>query len=186
MISAVTKEENARFIGLNAVEAAKRFGYTDVIEFVSDLLIRESGNVAIIIRSMNQDDIDVIAKLPYSGIISDAIYAETDRPHPRMYGAFPHVIRDYVKDRKVLTLEEAVKKMTAIPAARMGVKERGLIKEGYFADINVFDPECFCDKATYTDPLRCAEGLSCCFVNGTLAVKQDQVLTETAGQFFTA
>ena len=103
------------------------------------LLVSENGTVAIIIQSMQPSDIDAVARLPYSCVISDAIYAETDRPHPRMYGAFPHFLHDYGVMRKVLPIPEAIAKMTGIPAKRMKIKDRGFLKEGYRCDINILD-----------------------------------------------
>ena len=158
------------------------FHYEDEVEAVSDILVSENGTAAIIIRSMEQSDIDVIAKLPYSCVISDAIYAETDRPHPRMYGAFPRLIHDYVYQRKVLTLKDAIRKMTSMPAQRMGLEMRGVIEEGAYADINVFDAMKFKDMATYVESTRYAEGLNYCFLNGNLVVKDDEVLLENCGR----
>lgn len=89
---------------------------------MADLLTTENGAVAMTIHSMEQSDIDAIAKLPYSCVISDAIYAETDRLHPRMYGAFPHFLQEYAVKRDVMTIQEAVAKMTAIPAIRMKLR----------------------------------------------------------------
>lgn len=182
ILSAAGMEENKDKIGKSITEITGEFGYADEVEAVSELLVSENGTAAIIIRSMDQGDIDVIARLPYSCLISDAIYAETDRPHPRMYGAFPRLIRDYVRERNVLSLQEAVRKMTSLPAERMGIADRGLIKKGFYADMNVFDPAGFVDMASYVDPARYAKGLMYCFVNGRLAVKHDEVLDETSGR----
>lgn len=182
ILSAASKEQNQNKIGKSITAITEEYSYKDEVEAVSDLLISEEGTAAIIIRSMDQTDIDVIAKLPYSCLISDAIYAETDRPHPRMYGAFPRLIHDYVYNRKVLSLEEAVQKMTSMPAMRMGILKRGLIEKGYFADLNVFDPSRFRDQATYMEPVLYAEGLMYCFLNGQLVVREDEVISEDCGR----
>ena len=84
--------------------AARQFGYEDAYALAAWLMHDESGKTAIINMSMCQEDIDTVAKLPYSIVISDSIYAETDTPHPRMYGAFPKILREYVKERHILTL----------------------------------------------------------------------------------
>lgn len=181
ILSAAEKEQNQNKIGKSIPQITEEFHYRDEVEAVSDLLTSENGTAAIIIRSMDQKDVDVIAALPYSCLISDAIYAETDRPHPRMYGAFPRMIHDYAVKRKVLSLEEAVKKMTGMPAERMRLKDRGYIRSGFYGDLNVFDPAKFRDRATYVDPARYAEGLKYCFLNGRMAVKDDQVLSTDAG-----
>lgn len=181
ILSSATCSENQEKIGKSIAEIAKEYGCRDEVEAVSYLLTSEHGTAAAIIQSMHQPDIDAVAKLPYASLISDAIYAETDRPHPRMYGAFPRMIADYVKRRKVLSLEEAIKKMTSLPADRMGIADRGRIQEGYFADVNVFDPDKFQDRATYTQPVQCAENLTLCFVNGRLAVREDMVVDDGSG-----
>lgn len=182
ILSAAAKEQNQDKIGKSIPEIVEAFHYVDEVEAVSDLLVSENATAAIIIRSMDQSDIDVIARLPYSCLISDAIYAETDRPHPRMYGAFPRFIHDYVYQRKVLPLKDAIQKMTSMPAERIGLDKRGVIEKGAFADLNVFDPVAFRDMATYVESTRYAEGLNYCFLNGRLVVKDDEILSENAGR----
>lgn len=182
VISSVSKEENRWKIGKNICEIAREGGYRDEVEAAADLLVSENGTVAMIIRSMQQSDIDAIARLPYSCVISDAIYAETDRPHPRMYGAFPGFLHDYAVTRKVVPIAEAIAKMTGIPAGRMRLKNRGLIKEGCRCDFNIFDLSELCSQATYTDPAKYASGIRYCLVNGMVAVRDDEVLCQSAGQ----
>jgi dihydroorotase/N-acyl-D-amino-acid deacylase len=131
---------------------------------------------------MCQDDIDTVAKLPYSNIISDAIYAKTDTPHPRMFGAFPKVIREYVGERGIYTLGEAIRRMTSQPAARMGIEGRGSLKEGNWADVLVFDPKEFRDHATFTSPANPASGLAYCIVNGEIAVDHDERTGSASGR----
>ncbi|MCI8726775.1 MAG: amidohydrolase family protein [Hungatella sp.] len=145
------------------------------------LLVSENGTVAIIIQSMQPSDIDAVARLPYSCVISDAIYAETDRPHPRMYGAFPHFLHDYGVMRKVLPIPEAIAKMTGIPAKRMKIKDRGFLKEGYRCDINIFDLNELKGQATYMNPTEYATGIRYCIINGKIAVRDDVVLNQSSG-----
>lgn len=182
ILSSAERKEHQGKIGKSIAEIAEEFGYRDEVEAAAHILTSEHGKAAIIIRSMSQQDIDVIAKLPGSCLISDAIYAETDRPHPRMYGAFPRMIADYVKRRNVLSLEKAIQKMTSMPAERMGISRRGKIREGCFADINVFDPDKFQDRATYTQPVQYAQNLTYCFINGKIAVKEDKICNREAGR----
>lgn len=181
VISSVTKEENRWKIGKNICEIAREGGYEDEVQAAAELLVSENGTVAMIIRSMQQSDIDAIARLPYSCVISDAIYAKTDRPHPRMYGAFPHFLHDYGVVRKVLPVPEAIAKMTGIPAKRMKMKDRGFIKEGYRCDINVFDLNEIKGQATYVNPTEYAMGIRYCIINGRVAVKDDVVLNQSSG-----
>ena len=123
-----------------------------------------------------------MAKIPYSTVISGAIYAVTDTPHPRMYGAFPKIIREYEEEQHLFTMEEAVRKMTSLPASRMSIARRGQIKEGYFADINIFDPSRLKDHATFEKPVQLASGIEKCIVNGKLAWENGNMCDDTCGK----
>ena len=123
-----------------------------------------------------------MAKLPYSCIISDAIYADTDTPHPRMFGAMPKVIREYVRERRLLTMQEAIHKMTCLPARRMALAGRGELAPGAFADVLLFDPERFADHATFANPARLSTGLDLMLVNGQKVIENDVLLTSAAGR----
>lgn len=175
LISGTVLAQNAKFKGKLAAEAAEEYGFEDAEALAAYLMHSENGKTAIINLSMCQDDIDTVARLPYSNVISDAIYADTDTPHPRMYGAFPKVIREYVKERQILTLEEAIRKMTGQPADRMGLKDRGRLVPGAAADVLVFDLDKFRDHATYAEPAKYADGLEYCIVNGRIAVERDML-----------
>ncbi|RRD96205.1 D-aminoacylase [Clostridiales bacterium COT073_COT-073] len=182
IISGVVKEHNRKFLGMTVTEAAKVFGFEDAAACAAYLMHDEGGKTAIINMSMCQDDIDTVAKLPYSTVISDSIYADTDTPHPRMYGAFPKIIREYVKERGLYSMEEAVMKMTSLPAIRMKLEGRGKLAEGAFADVNVFDPDKFRDNATFSDPARMSEGLAMCIVNGQVALRDGKPLGKYYGK----
>ncbi len=181
-ISSGTQEECQRYVGMTIPEIAAAFHYSDEAEVLCDLLVKDRGNTAIVLQSMCQDDVDTVAKLPYSCVISDAIYADTDNPHPRMYGAFPKVISDYVKKRGVLSLEEAIYKMTLLPAMRMNLPQIGAVQEGFYADLNIFDPAVFTDKSTYQQGKQLAQGLRWCILNGEIAVENDRVLSLNRGR----
>lgn len=176
LISGVVREHNEKFLGLTVTEAAEAFGFEDAAACAAYLMHDEDGRTAIINMSMCQEDIDTVAKLPYSVVISDSIYADTNTPHPRMYGAFPKIIREYVRERGLYTMEEAVMKMTSLPARRMKLRDRGRIEEGCFADINIFDPEQFRDNATFSDPARLSQGLHLCMVNGNVVLRNGKPL----------
>lgn len=171
LISGVVRQHNEKFLGMTVTEAARAYGFESAAACAAYLMHDEDGRTAIINMSMCQEDIDTVAKLPYSVVISDSIYADTNTPHPRMYGAFPKIIREYVKERGIYTMEEAIMKMTYLPAKRMKIEARGRLEEGCFADINVFDPDKLKDNATFSDPARMSEGLSFCIVNGNVALK---------------
>lgn len=175
IISSVVKDHNRKYIGKSVAAAATEYGFQDGCALAAYLIHDEEGKTAIINQTMCQEDIDAVAKLPYSMVISDSIYAQTDTPHPRMYGAFPKIIREYVYERGLFTLPEAIYKMTGAPAQRMRIDRRGRLKEGYYADINIFRPEEFHDNATYDAPAKLASGLSYSIVNGNIAWKSNQV-----------
>lgn len=176
-ISSVTKENNRRLVGLDFASAARMEGFEEPAYFMARLLAQEEGKVGIILLSMDREDVDTVAKLPYSMLISDGLYGVSDCPHPRLYGSFPHFIQEYVIQRKIFSLEEAVRKMTAMSAARLGLKDRGLIREGFKADLNIFTPEELKDHAVYEDSKKLCTGLSWVFVDGHPAWKDGQKLT---------
>jgi N-acyl-D-aspartate/D-glutamate deacylase len=143
-----------------------------------EILIKNNGNVSIVIRGMNEQDIISFLK-------RDWVYIGTDqkgiRPgygplggkqHPRAYGTFPRVLRRYVMEKNVLGLGEAISKMTGKPAMRLGLKNRGILKEGNYADIVVFNPEKIQDRATYENPNQYPEGIEYVIINGKVAVKK--------------
>lgn len=182
LITGVNHEKNIKYIGKTVADSVINYNFSDAAEFVGYLLNDEEGKVSIVNMSMCQEDVDVVAKLPYSCVISDAIYAETNMPHPRMYGAFPKIIREYVNERKIYSLETAVKKMTSMPAKRIGITGRGAIKVGYYADINIFKLDEFKDNATYENPKQLATGLDKCFVNGKIAWSKNKVVNDSCGK----
>ncbi|GHT53107.1 dihydroorotase [Spirochaetia bacterium] len=182
IISSVSLEENKKYLGKNVTACTREFGFKDEAEFVAQLMYAEQGKVSIINQSMSQDDIDTIARLPYSSLISDALYGDMKRPHPRLTGSFPRFLRDFVRDRKILKLEEAIHKMTSGPAKRLGLSDRGLLKPGCRADILIFDAASFRDKATYLSPTEQAVGLDSVFVNGQQVLKNGKIIRRDAGQ----
>jgi N-acyl-D-aspartate/D-glutamate deacylase len=103
-------------------------------------------------------------------------------PHPRTYGTFPRVIARYVKELGILTLEEAIRKMTSLPAWRLKLFNRGLIRPGFYADIVVFDFEKFKDRATFENPHQYAEGVVHLWVNGVLTIKDGDLTGKTGGR----
>lgn len=179
LISGVTKEENQKWVGMTVREAAIACGLEDG-EYVARLLHEEDGKVAIISMSMSQEDVDTVARLPYSSVISDSIYADTDTPHPRMYGAFPKMIREYVQERKILTMEEAIRKMTDQPARRMGLEGRGRIQEGYYADLLIWKE--LKDLASWENPTQLAVGVEKCYINGKPAWLQGTMVNDNCGR----
>jgi N-acyl-D-amino-acid deacylase len=138
------------------------------------IAIEKNGGASCVFFQMDEKDVENLMKLPYNMHASDGSVQEVGRgvPHPRNYGTFPKVIAYYVREKGVLSLEEAVRKMTSLPAQAFKLKDRGLLQEGMYADICIFDPADFKDKATFQEPHQYSEGLSYVIVNGKIAIQE--------------
>jgi N-acyl-D-amino-acid deacylase len=130
---------------------------------------------------MAEDDVDRVLAHPLTMIGSDGL-PHDERPHPRLWGSFPRVLGHYSRDRGILSLEQAVHKMTGLPAKQLGLGKRGVIAPGNAADIVIFDPVKVTDRATYQSPHAAPEGIRGVFVNGRLAVWDGVESFITAGQ----
>ncbi len=178
------KEQNQSYIG-KSIEEIAILQNKDPYECAYDLLIQENCVISMIDYIASEEDIRSIMVDPYSSVISDTVYPEGGLPHPRMYGTFPRILQSYVKEQKVLTIEEAIRKMTSLPAGCFKLTEKGFLKPNMDADINVFDLEAIDTKASYTEPTHMATGFSYVFVNGVMTVHNDQYLGSKAGYFIT-
>ena len=139
-------------------------------ELVIDALRR--GGASAIYHVLDEADVEAIMRHPLTAIASDGrlVQPGEGHPHPRWYGTFPRVLGEYVREKGVLTLEEAVRKMTSLPADHMGMSERGMLMEGMIADIAVFDPETVADRSTFQDPHQYPAGIDWVIINGIVAV----------------
>ncbi|MFW9983086.1 MAG: amidohydrolase family protein [Candidatus Thorarchaeota archaeon] len=162
--------------GKSFQQLAEENGYSDEFLLLFQLLIDESGEGSMTIESMNEDDIQSIMKNKYTMIATDGwgisptgVFSYT-KPHPRSYGSFPRILGKYVREERLLTLEEAIWKMTGFPAETLRLENRGLIREGYWADVVVFDPQTIRDKATFLNPHQFPVGINHVIVNGELVV----------------
>jgi N-acyl-D-amino-acid deacylase len=135
--------------------------------------IIKGGGASAVYHAINSDDVDLIMQHPMTSIASDGPMTVfgVGSPHPRTYGTFVRVLGSYVRDRNILSLEEAIRKMTSLPAQILSIDSRGLIKEGYYADITIFDASTVIDKATFEDPHQYAEGINSVIVNGKVVVE---------------
>ncbi len=131
------------------------------------------GGASAIYHAMDEEDVARIMAHPWTMIASDGRLTEPGdgHPHPRWYGTFPRVLGRYARDEGILTLEQAVRKMTALPAERMGIRTRGQIREGWYADLVIFDPKTVIDNATFEDPHQYPTGIDWVIVNGTVQVE---------------
>ncbi|HEV2133234.1 MAG TPA: D-aminoacylase [Terracidiphilus sp.] len=132
--------------------------------------------------SMDEPDMRRILAHPATMIGSDGL-PEDPRPHPRLWGTFPRVLGRYSREERLIPLPQAIYKMTGLPAQRFGLPQRGLIREGYFADLVLFDPETICDTATFSDPIQPARGIEAVWVNGVLSYTASGATGERAGSF---
>jgi N-acyl-D-amino-acid deacylase len=181
LISSVTLRKNAFMQGQTIGALAKKLGYEEPSGLVADLLVEENGKVGIIVLSMSQEDVDAVARLPFTLLISDSLYGgDGKNAHPRLLGTTSRFLNDFVIKRKVLSMEQAIKKMTYLPAKRMGLKDRGLLKPGYQADVLIFQPERFLDHADYTGKHGPCTGMELVLMGGK-RVLADGILVERAG-----
>ena len=169
--------DNAHFEGMNITSIAEEWG-KDPADAAWDLVAAGQGRVMAIYHMMSEDDVRWALQRPWTSIGSDAGAALSPGnadvlglPHPRSYGTFPRVLGKYVRDERVLTLSEAVRKMTSWPATRMRLERRGVIREGAWADITIFDLARVSDRATYDEPVLFPEGIEYVLVNGEVVIE---------------
>jgi len=180
MITALESPQNQQYTGMRVTEIAQAKG-VDPYTCAFDLLVEENCNVSIVNFIACEEDITTILRYPRSCIISDSLYPDSGRPHPRQFGTFPKIIEDYVIKQKVLTPEQAVYKMTGGPAKVLGIPGKGLLQEGMDADIAVFDPKAVRCNADYTSPDNLATGFSYVFIKGVLVNTGDEIVYANAG-----
>jgi len=189
-ISSVMKPENKWMEGQNISEIAEKRD-SNPAETVIEITIREEGRAGAIFFTMSEDNLERFLSLPYVMIgwdSSDRSFSgptRSGKPHPRGFGSFPRFIGTYVRDQGIVTLPEAVRKMTSVPAAVFGLKERGFIKKGFFADLAVFDYGRITDQATFGDPFKPARGIEYVFVNGHPAVRKGLFSDTLKGRIIT-
>lgn len=167
IIASVNSPSLKKWEGLSIQEFSNHFG-KDPVDGAFDLLLEEGGNIGIVYYHMDEKDVQNVMTYQHSIIASDSLTCYSGKPHPRLYGTFPKVIDNYVKQNKILTLEDAIRKMTYFPAKRFGLKNRGLVHEGYAADLVVFDYDRVQDHATYDKPAQYPDGIDYVLVNGKL------------------
>lgn len=187
-VSYVKTEKNKPLEGKNLTEIAKIKGKPDEFTALCDLLLEEEGVATMVLFMMDEGDIRRIMKHPLSMVGSDswsvAPYGVlgVGKPHPRFYGTYPRVLGRYVREYNILRLEDAIRKMTSLPAQKIGLWDRGIIRVGAWADITVFNPDKVIDKATYQDPHQYPEGIEYVLVNGEVVVERGEHTGILAGK----
>jgi N-acyl-D-aspartate/D-glutamate deacylase len=180
-------EKNRPFQGKRMSELIKARGGNPA-DVLMDVLIEENGSVPTVFFHHSEPDMQLVMKQPWTSIGSDggalSIDGPTSRthPHPRYFGTFPRVLGRYVRELGVLTLPEAVKKMTSMNADKIGIKDRGRIAEGQWADITIFDANRVIDRATFENPHQYPEGIEYVIVNGVLTLEKGRHTGELAGR----
>lgn len=186
VISSVREECNKHFEGRSIAEIAQEQGKHPV-DIAIDLMLSENGHIGMVHFVINEDDVKRVMAHPAVLIGSDATARATTgplnrgKPHPRAFGTFARVLGKYVREEKVLTLEQAVAKMTGLTAQRLGLANRGIIAEGFWADITIFDAETISDAATFKEPLTPAIGIKYVVVNGKVCVDDGRIVDSGLG-----
>jgi len=183
LVSARLNPANQHFQGqtMDKIIAAKSAGLNpapDPLDVLFDFLIEENGTINTIYAHHTENDMNLALVQPWCSVGSDgsalAIEGPLRRghPHPRNFGTFPRVLGEYVRNRQLLRLEDAVRKMTSMSAAKVGLVERGLLRPGLFADVTIFDPNAVIDHSTYLEPFQYNQGIEYVLVNGQLVLDQ--------------
>jgi N-acyl-D-aspartate/D-glutamate deacylase len=174
-IASLPADKDQSILGKRVAEiAAAR--HQDPWDTLFSLLVDYGGNVGAMFHMMSEDDVKTAMRFPWVSVGTDSAAIRPDgplgagQPHPRSYGTFPRILGHYVRDEQVLPLPEAIRKMTSLAAAQMKIGDRGTIKEGYFADLVVFDPKTIADRATYEKPHQYPIGIETVVVNGVVTV----------------
>ena len=187
MVSQVVTDKNRDLEGLTVSEGAALRG-KDAFTFVFDILAEEKTDVEAIYFCMSESNLSRILAKPWVVVGSDAGARAAEgplaigRPHPRTFGTFPRFFKEFVREKKMFTIPEAVRKTSTQSCEFFGFSGRGKLKEGYFADIVVFDPETIGDTSTYKDPLNYSEGIEYVFVNGAPALVSGKPVDGASGR----
>ena len=173
--------------GRTVADVAEMRGTTPE-ETIMDLIVEDGSRIGSIYFTQSEDIVRKAVSLPWVSFNSDAASLAPEgvflksNPHPRAYGSFARLLGKYVRDEKLITLEEAIRKLAALPAHNMGIDGRGELKEGFYADVVVFDPETIQDHATFIDPHQYATGMLHVFVNGEQVLKNGEHTGATPGR----
>jgi N-acyl-D-amino-acid deacylase len=178
-ISGVKTDANEWVVGKTLDAIAAEWG-VEPFEAVVRLLLEEDHEVSMILFTLQEDDVHRLMVQPWLMTCSDGLMGGT--PHPRTYGTFPRVLGHYVREEGLMPLEDAVRRMTGLSAWRLGLPERGVLAEGNFADVTVFDPASVIDRATYDNPMVHPDGIVHVYVNGVAAVRDGRMTGNLAGR----
>ncbi|SFR50515.1 N-acyl-D-aspartate/D-glutamate deacylase [Robiginitalea myxolifaciens] len=175
-------------IGKTLAEVAAERGI-DTAQAVTDLIFEDNSRIQVVYFSMSEENVERKLKLPYMAICSDAgsytaagVFLEQST-HPRAYGSFARLLSHFVRERGVISLEEAIRRLTALPATNLGLDRRGQLQPGFFADVVVFNADSIQDKATFEEPHQYATGMEYVLVNGGIVLAEGEHTGATPGRF---
>jgi N-acyl-D-amino-acid deacylase len=190
IVGAVQNPKLVPLQGKTIAEIAKLWN-KDPIDTVFDLLVEDQAFTSVAFFIMAEPDVATALRQPWVSVCNDSQGTSPDgllgreHPHPRAYGAFPHVLRKYVREDKVLSLEDAIRKFSALPAQRMRLGDRGVLKIGMWADVVVFDPEQVRDLATFDKPNQLSAGMRFVLVNGVPVIEEGRTTNALPGKVLT-
>jgi len=187
LIGAVTNRELENWQGKRLAEIAAAQN-KDPLDALLDFIIADHGQTGAIFFMMQESDMQAALKSPFVSICTDSGARAKDGPlagsksHPRGWGSYPRILGRYVRDEKLMPLELAIHKMTGLPASNVGLQQRGLLRQGYFGDITIFDPKTVIDRATFEEPNQYPSGINYVLVNGNVEVDNGQRTPALAGR----
>jgi N-acyl-D-aspartate/D-glutamate deacylase len=184
-ISRTFAPENGIFQGQRLSEICRQKGESP-LEAIARLLVSDSGQTEMMRFCIDEKDMEEVLARPWVMVGSDASAKDFQSdwccPHPRAFGTFPRVLAEYVRNKKLLPLHEAIRKMTSLPAQRLSLTDRGRLAPGCKADIVIFDPEAVADCSTYEKPLQAPQGIEWVLVNGVAAVRKGELTGARPGK----
>jgi N-acyl-D-amino-acid deacylase len=187
LLSGIQNPDFQQYNGKTLAQLADAQG-KDPLDALMDLVVADKAQTGAIYFIASEDDLRFGLKEPWTSIGLDGSETSLDGPlsdphnHPRAFGSMPRFLGKYVREERLLPLEQAIRKITSLPAQRERLQDRGLLKEGFFADITIFDPATIIDKATYENPTQVSEGIKYVLVNGALEYEQGKLTRALAGR----
>jgi len=183
-----TLDPSLKYLEGKTIAEISREENKDPLDALLDLVIADRGNTGRVTFSMSEEDVRAALAHPLvsmgtdSGAKAEDGILSKEKSHPRAWGSASRILGHYVRDEKLLPLEEAIRKMTSLPASRMGLADRGILRPGMAADVVAFDPATVRDRSTYADPLHYSEGIPFVMVNGRLVVEGGRITEERPGR----
>jgi N-acyl-D-amino-acid deacylase len=188
LLTGFKNEELKRYTGMTLAQVAKLRG-TDPRFTAMDLIVEDGSRVGTVYFTQSEDVVRKAVALPWVSFNSDAASVAPEgvflksNPHPRAYGSFARALAKYVRDEQLISLQEAIRKLAALPSLNLRIDRRGQLKKDFFADVVVFDPDTIQDHATFVEPHQFATGMLHVFVNGEQVLKDGEHTGATPGRF---